>query len=131
MSYLAIAKRVEVGLKSKGQDELALAGGARDGLTRVAVAKEDNLVLGAWIVEEIRAAGGSIEAVKIYSAILRDHLWVIFDRRFRPKEGLAIYYIDELLSLGNKTQAELREIHKVKLAFPGCRVIQEGPEKSG
>jgi hypothetical protein len=34
-------------------------------------------------------------------------------------------------SAPSSTQSEkkLREIHKVKLAFPGCRIVQEGPER--
>ena len=82
----------------------------------------------AWEVERVIDAG-KLRAVKICSALLEDHLWLILDRSFEPKDGLAIYYAEEIPLLKNKTPEELREIHKVKLAFPGCRVIQEGPEK--
>lgn len=81
----------------------------------------------AWLVEEVRH-GGSLKAVKICSAVLEDHLWLILDRSFEPRDGLAIYYPEELPELKNKSPEDLREIHRVKLAFPGCRVIQEGAE---
>lgn len=87
----------------------------------------EELPLRAWVVEEVRD-GETLKAVKICSAVLEDHLWLILDRSFEPNDGLAIYYPEELLELKNKTPEQLREIHKVKLAFPGCRVIQEGPE---
>lgn len=77
----------------------------------------------AWVVEEVRD-----KAVKICSAVLEDHLWLILDRSFIPHDGLAVYYPDELPLLRDKTSEDLKEIHKAKLAFPGCRVIQEGAE---
>jgi hypothetical protein len=49
-------------------------------------------------------------------------------RSFETKDGLAIYYPEELPELRDKTPEDLREIHKVKMAFPRCRVIQEGAE---
>jgi hypothetical protein len=81
----------------------------------------------AWVAEEIWD-GNSLRAMKICSAVLQDHLWLILDRSFEPKDSLAIYYPEEFPELRNKTPKDLREIHKVKLAFPGCRVIQEGAE---
>jgi hypothetical protein len=81
----------------------------------------------AWMVEEIRD-DGNLKAVKICSAVLEDHLWLILDSSFAPTDGLAWYYSEELPELKNKSPEQLREIHKVKLAFPGCRVIQEGAE---
>lgn len=83
----------------------------------------------AWVAQEIRD-GSNLKAVKICSAVLQDHLWLIVDRSFEPKDGLAIYYPEELAAIATKSPAELREIHRVKLAFPGCRVIQEGAEGS-
>jgi len=82
----------------------------------------------AWVVEEVRD-GQKLKAFKICSAVLEDHLWLILDRAFEPRDGLALYYPEELPILGNKTTEDLCGIHKVKLAFPGCRVIQEGPEQ--
>jgi hypothetical protein len=82
----------------------------------------------AWVVEEVRD-GGRLKAVKICSAVLQDHLWVVVDRSYQPTEDLAIYYPEELSELGSKTPEQLREIHRIKLTFSGCRVIQEGAEK--
>lgn len=87
----------------------------------------DDLPPRAWVVEEIRD-GEKLKAVKICSEPLEDHLWLVFDRSYQPTDGLAIYYPEELAELGTKTPEQLREIHKVKLVFPGCRVIQEGAE---
>jgi hypothetical protein len=70
----------------------------------------------------------TIQAVKICSHVLEDDIWLILDRAFIPTDGLACYYAEEITLLNTKTREELREIHKVKLAFPGCRVIQEGTE---
>src|SRR2546426_816275 len=84
----------------------------------------------AWVIEEIKD-GNNLKAVKICSAVLEDNLWLIFDDGFEPKDGLAIYYPEELAIIATKSPAEMIEIHKAKLAFPGCRVIQEGPEVPG
>lgn len=70
----------------------------------------------------------TIHAVRIFSRILRDEIWLIFDRAFNPSDGVAIYYPEELPELRTKTAEQLREIHKAKLAFPGARVIQEEAE---
>ncbi|MGH7774322.1 MAG: hypothetical protein ACREQA_19020 [Candidatus Binatia bacterium] len=73
----------------------------------------------------------TIQAVKICSHVLEDEIWLILDRAFTPTDGLACYYADEIPLLRDKTPEQLREIHKVKLAFPGARVIQEGAEGKG
>ena len=39
-------------------------------------------------------------------------------------DGLAVFYPDELPFLATKDAETLKEIHKVKLAFPGSRVRQ-------
>ena len=80
---------------------------------------------------EVVETNQSIQAVKISSHVLEDDIWLILDRSFIPRDGLAVYYPDEIPLLKTKTPEDLREIHKVKLAFPGCRVIQEGPEGTG
>jgi len=71
---------------------------------------------------------GTIQAVKIASAVLNDDIWLILDRSFVPTDGLACYYTEEIPLLKTKTPEQLREIHRAKLAFPGARVIQEGAE---
>ena len=70
----------------------------------------------------------TIQGVKIASSVLADDIWLILDRAFIPHDGLACYYAEEIPLLRDKTPEELNEIHKAKLAFPACRVIQEGAE---
>ena len=67
----------------------------------------------------------TILGVKVFSEVIGDEIWLILDRSFMPGDGLACYYADEIPALKNKTQEELREIHNIKLVFPGCRVIQD------
>ena len=93
------------------------------------LAHAEEAPLRAWVVEEVRE-GKTLRAVKICSAPLEDHLWLILDRGFEPRDGLAIYYPEELPVLKTKALEQLRDIHKAKLAFPGCRVIQEGVENA-
>jgi hypothetical protein len=82
----------------------------------------------AWVVEEARD-GGNLRALKICSAVLQDHLWLILDRSFEPKDGLAIYYPEEMAVIATKSQEELEEIHKAKLAFPGSRATDSNQRK--
>jgi hypothetical protein len=93
---------------------------------RLAVAQD--LPPRACVHKEVRSEDGTLQAVMVYSEPLNDLLWLILDRSYEPKDSLAIYYPEELPELKTKTLEQLREIHKVKLAFPGSRVIQEGPE---
>ncbi len=86
--------------------------------------------LRAWVVEEIRGEKGELRSVLICSAMLEDHLWLVLDRSYEPKDYLAVYYTEEIPLLRDRTPEEIREIHKVKLAFPGCRVVQEGPDSA-
>ncbi len=74
--------------------------------------------------------GKTIQAVKIASTVLNDDIWLILDRSFIPHDGLAVYYPEEIPLLRGKSADDLSEIHKVKLTFPGCRVIQEGAERT-
>ena len=94
---------------------------------RILAQVDDSLPCRAWIAGEIRDKEGHLQAVKVCSEPLQDHLWLILDKSFTPHDSLAQYYPEELPQLRKKSLEELREIHKVKLAFPGCRVIQEGP----
>jgi hypothetical protein len=124
-SALEIRKTPDGRVQARRIDGKPLSAADREEARRMAVIEE--LPPRAWVVEEVRD-GGNLKAVKICSAVLQDHLWLIIDRRFEPKDGLAIYYAEELPELGTKTPEQLREIHNVKLTFPGCRVIQEGAE---
>jgi len=85
----------------------------------------------AWKVKEIRSESGEVQVVLICSGILQDHLWVVYDRSFEPKDTLAIYYAEELPHLKARTSDDLRQIHRAKLAFPGSRIIQDGDSQEG
>jgi hypothetical protein len=79
---------------------------------------------GASVVDQI-IENGEIVAVVICSKILESHIWLSFSDDFNPADGQAIYYADELEFLKTKTPEQLREIHKIKVAFgPGSRVRQ-------
>jgi len=88
---------------------------------------ESAFPFGGWVIEEAWK-GEMLQAKKVYSRILGAELWLIFERAFDPLDRFALYYPVEIPLLWDKTPKELRRIHKVKVAFPGCRVIQEGPD---
>jgi hypothetical protein len=67
---------------------------------------------------------GRIIAVKICSKVLQAHIWLSFDNFFDPKDGQAVFYPDEIRLLATKDAETLREVQKVKLAFPGSRARQ-------
>jgi hypothetical protein len=99
-------------------------------LQEISVRSRSNMTqpLRAWVAEKVRREDGELRAVMICSALLEDHLWVVWDRTFEPMGGLAIYYDGEMPLLRGKSLEELRKIHEVKLEFPGCRIIQEEAE---
>jgi hypothetical protein len=75
--------------------------------------------------EFVDISEGRIIGVEICSTVLQDHIWLVFEADFTPADGQALYYADELEFLKTKTPEQLREIHKVKIAFgPGSRVRQ-------
>jgi len=74
------------------------------------------------------ATEGRVIAYLIASEVLGCDVWFALDDSFEADDGLAVFYADELPFLVTKDAETLKEIHKVKLAFPGCRVIQEGAE---
>jgi hypothetical protein len=123
---IEIRKTQDGRIQARRLDGKPLTSEDREEAHRLAVI--DELPPRAWVAEEIRD-GNRLRAVKICSAVLEDHLWLILDRSFGPKDRtLAVYYAEELPILKTKNPEELKEIHKVKLPFPGCRVIQEGAE---
>ena len=123
---IAIRRLPDGRILARRKDGKPLTPQDREEAKKLAVIEE--LPPRAWVVDEIRD-GKTLKAVKICSAFLEDHLWLVIDRSYQSTDGLAIYYPEELAELGTKTPEQLREIHKVKLAFPGCRVIQEGAER--
>jgi hypothetical protein len=70
------------------------------------------------------AENGRAVAVEICSNVLEAHIWLALDDSFKANDGQAVFYPDELPILATKTPEHLREIHKVKLTFPGSRVRQ-------
>ena len=46
----------------------------------------------------------------------------------RVEETPALYFLAEILALGDRTPDDLREIHKAKLAYPDVRIVQERVE---
>jgi hypothetical protein len=66
---------------------------------------------------------GEIVAVEIASEVLSADVWLAFRDAFNPGDDKAVFYAHELPLLKEKTLEQLREIHKVKLAFgAGSRV---------
>ena len=122
MSAVLELKKTETGeLLARRKDGKPLTAEDRQEAKRLA--SEVVTLPRAWIAKVIRD-GETLRAVLISSAMLNDLLWLIIDRSFQPTDGSAIYYADELPELSTKTVEELRQIHRTKLTFPGCRVIQ-------
>ena len=68
---------------------------------------------------------GEIIAVEIASEVLGAEIWLSFRNDFNPQDGKAVFYAHELPLLKDKTSEQLREIHRVKLAFgAGSRLRQ-------
>src|SRR5215470_12680013 len=67
---------------------------------------------------------GQIIAVLIDSPIVGP-VWFALDDGFQSEDEIPVFYAHELPFLKGKTPEQLREIHKVKLAFgPGSIVKQ-------
>ncbi len=120
MRPIEIRRTADGRIQARRKDGQPLTPEDREEARRMAET-QDNEALGVRESDTIRA-------VKICSHFLKDEIWLILDRSFIPNDGLASYYAEEIPLLKNKSPEELREIQKVKLAFPGCRVIQEGAE---
>ena len=115
MALLEVKKTPDGRILARRKDRLPLTAADREEARRLAVIEE--LPPRAWVVEEIRDRE-TLRAVKLCSAVLEDHLWLILDRSFEPRDGLAIYYPEELPILRTKPTQELRGIHKVKTGVP-------------
>jgi hypothetical protein len=74
--------------------------------------------------QPVDATEGRVIAYLIASEILGADIWLALDDSFTVNDGLAVFYPDELPFLATKDAETLKEIHKVKLAFPGSRVRQ-------
>ena len=98
----------------------------REEAKTIAIAEEPPLR--SRVVDRVHGDDGTLRAALLCSDLLEAHLWIVIDRSFIPADDLAIYYVEEIPELRTKTLEELHRIHEAKLAFPGCRVIQEGPD---
>jgi len=113
VSYLAIVKKAEEELRSNNKPSPI---------------PQDNLIsIRAWEVDRVHGEDGRLLAVKICSAVLEAHLWVVWDRSYQPMDNLAIFFGEEMPLLKGKSLEDLKLIHRTKLIFPGAKVIQEGP----
>jgi hypothetical protein len=61
--------------------------------------------------------------IKIASEILGEEIWLVMDPDFKPDDGLACYFPEEIEVLKTKRPEDLREIQKYKVEFPGSKVI--------
>lgn len=65
------------------------------------------------------------KAVRIASKVLNADIWLVLDPLFKfDDEGLACFYGLEIPKLRTKTPAQIRDIHKSRLAFPNSRVTR-------
>lgn len=80
----------------------------------------------AWVVQEYRTEGGALAAVKIYSAMLQDNLFLVFEpQQFTAPDGAATYSPDELVALRDKDPATIFKIHHgTKTGKHGGKVLQ-------
>lgn len=73
--------------------------------------------------------GWKRDPLLIRSKVLGADVWVVKDEaaaRTVEEDGRPIYFAEEFAVRQTKTPEEIRDIHKVKLAFPGCRIVKSG-----
>ena len=99
---IAIRKTPDGRIQVRRIDGKPLSDADREEARRMAVIEE--LPPRAWVVEEVRD-GGKLKAIKICSAVLQDHLWVVMDRSFETKDELAVYYSEELPELKSRQRS--------------------------
>jgi len=118
MSYLELAKKAEERLRLKRGSKKALT--TEKQLEEAGKVFHEQMSLGMEALEV--KEGEVLQAVKVYSSILDDDLWLIIDPSFEPNDGLACYCPDEIPRLKNRTSEELEAIHTAKLVFHGCHI---------
>ena len=124
MTHLEVKRTHDGRTLARRWDGLPLTPEDRKEAKQMIQIQEELMPIRAWIVQEARGENGELRAVLICSAVLEDHLWLILDREFTPHDGLACYYAEEIPLLKGKSLEDLKLIHKTKLIFPGCRVVQ-------
>jgi len=130
MALLEVKKTPDGRTLARRTDGRPLTSQDREEAKRLIETQEDLAPIRAWVVEEARGENGELRAVLICSALLEDHLWMILDRSFEPKDNLAIYYSEEIPLLKGKSLEDLKLIQETKLIFPGAKEIQEGPDSA-
>ena len=66
--------------------------------------------------------------MNLYQIYIEERLRLGQAGQVRAEETPALYFLAEILALGDRTPEVLREIHQTKLAYPGLRVVQERVE---
>ncbi len=124
MTHLQVKKSPDGRVMARRTDGMPLTLEDREKARQMIQTQEDLTPIRAWIAQEVRGENGELRAVLICSAFLEDHLWMVWDRSFQPKDNLAVYYAEEIPLLKGKSPEDLKLIHETKLIFPGCRVVQ-------
>lgn len=90
-------------------------------LTRVKPALVQLLKVGRETKVETQAVefwdGDRWVGVKLYSPILGDFYWLVFDSDYYPNDGVVAYWPDELPVLKNMTTEEKKIAHRLKKHF--------------
>jgi len=119
---LKVRKLADGRLQARRLDGEPLTDADRQEARRIAEAEPQPR---AWEIERATdPATGELRAVKLCSAPLEAHLWVLADPAFEPPDDDPIFFADEFEILKTKSVETVREVLKVKRAFPRSRVIQ-------
>src|SRR5690348_4555270 len=101
MSQLEIKRTLDGRVVARRSDGQPLTEADREQARRMAEADENPA---AWVIEEVKdEATGKTRAVKICSAPLESHLWVLNDPDFYPPDDDAVFFADELPTLNRKS----------------------------
>jgi len=71
---------------------------------------------------------GKRVAKRIWSKVLEEYIWLVFDPSFNPGDGLVRYESDEISKLRGKSPDDIRVIHYVKKVFDG-KILSRSKEK--
>jgi hypothetical protein len=110
MGYLDIARQVKVEAPEKTSE------GVRENTRGLS----DEELQG-----ELSDEGNRFTSVRIYSRLLDDTLWLVWDEE-EMKQLIAkgvkgtVYVVDEISILMNKSKEHLEAVHRVKKVFPGA-----------
>src|SRR5688572_13239687 len=77
----------------------------------------------AWVIEEVRSAG-KLQAVKICSAAIDAHLWLVLDKSFTPADDLAVFFPEELENLKSKSIDTFKKVLETKLTYAALGIAR-------